>query len=115
MRSLTSSHPPDDNRCHVERASYNHASETLCLCDTRNRNFPTMIRLHYSNQLENLIAPLADSVAEHQRRDPLQPLTVVVPSRVVEQFVKYQLAESLGIAANLNFPFLRTWLAEILE
>src|SRR5579863_5232133 len=74
-----------------------------------------MIHLHYSNQLENLIAPLAESVAEHQRRDPLDPLTIVVPSRVVEQFVKYRLAESLGVAANLNFPFLRTWLAEILE
>ena len=74
-----------------------------------------MIRLHYSNRLENLIAPLADSVAEHQRRSPLDPVTIVVPSRVIEQFVKYQLAESLGIAANLDFPFLRTWLAKILE
>jgi exodeoxyribonuclease V gamma subunit len=74
-----------------------------------------MIRLHYSNHLENLIAPLADSVAEHQRRDPLEALNIVVPSRVVEQFVKYRLAESLGVAANLKFPFLRTYLAEILE
>ena len=74
-----------------------------------------MIRLHYSNRLENLIAPLADAVAEHQRRDPLEALNIVVPSRVVEQFVKYRLAESLGVAANLKFPFLRTYLAEILE
>lgn len=74
-----------------------------------------MIRLHYSNRLENLIAPLAEAVAEHQRQNPLGPISIVVPSRVVEQFVKYRLAESIGIAANLKFPFLRSYLAEILK
>ncbi len=74
-----------------------------------------MIRLHYSNRLENLIAPLATAVTEHQRRQPLEPVSIVVPSRVVEQFVKYRLAESIGVAANLKFPFLRNYLAEILE
>src|SRR5271168_2697260 len=115
MDSLTSSPRLDDNRCHVESASCEDAGGTRSLCDTRNRNFPAMIRLHYSNRLEHLIAPLADSVAEHQRRSPLDPVTIVSPSRVIEQFVKYQLAESLGIAANLKFPFLRTWLAKIIE
>jgi exodeoxyribonuclease V gamma subunit len=74
-----------------------------------------MIRLHYSNRLENLIAPLANAVAEHQRRDPLAPVTIVVPNRVAEQFVRYRLAESNGIAANLRFPFLRTFLTELLQ
>src|SRR5260370_29665788 len=74
-----------------------------------------MIRLHYSNRLENLIAPLADAVAEHQRRDPLVPIKIVVPNRIVEQFVRYRLAESIGVAANLKFPFLRNYLAELLE
>src|SRR4029077_10785520 len=73
-----------------------------------------MIRLHYSNRLENLIAPLASAVAEHQRRQPLEPLSIVVPSGVVAQFVKYRLAESIGVAANLDFPFLRSYLAKIL-
>src|SRR5580704_7548690 len=74
-----------------------------------------MIRLHYSNRLENLIAPLAEAVAAHQRRDPLERISIVVPNRVVEQFVRYRLAESIGIAANLKFPFLRSYLAELLE
>src|SRR5271165_908536 len=74
-----------------------------------------MIRLHYSNRLENLIAPLADAVAEHQRREPLEPVSIVVPNRVVEQFVRYRLAESIGVAANLKFPFLRSYLAELLK
>src|SRR5277367_1682159 len=74
-----------------------------------------MIRLYYSNRLENLIAPLAEAVAEHQRREPLKPVSIVVPNRVVEQFVRYRLAELNGIAANLKFPFLRTYLAELLQ
>ena len=73
-----------------------------------------MIRLHYSNRLENLIAPLAAAVVEHQRRQPLEPLSIVVPSQVVEQFIKYRLAEVIGVAANLRFPFLHSYLAEIL-
>src|SRR3977135_4362925 len=73
-----------------------------------------MIHLHYSNRLETRTAPRAPAVAEHQRRKPLEPLSIVVPSRVVEQFVKYRLAETIGVAANLKFPFLRSYLAEIL-
>ena len=73
-----------------------------------------MIRLHYSNRLENLIAPLARAVAEHQRREPLEPVSIVVPNRIVEQFVRYRLSESIGVAANLNFPFLRTCLGKLL-
>src|SRR5215469_18118527 len=74
-----------------------------------------MIRLHYSNRLEKLIEPLAAAVAESQRIDPLQPITIVVPNRVVEQFVRYRLSERNGIAANLKFPFLRTFLADLLN
>jgi exodeoxyribonuclease V gamma subunit len=74
-----------------------------------------MIRLHYSNRLENLIEPLAGAVAESQRRDPLEPVTIVVPNRVVEQFVRNRLAERNGIAANLRFPFLRRFLGDVLR
>ncbi len=74
-----------------------------------------MIRLYYSNRLENLIAPLANAVAAHQRREPLDPVSIVVPNRIVEQFVRYWLAESIGVAANLKFPFLRNYLAELLQ
>jgi exodeoxyribonuclease V gamma subunit len=74
-----------------------------------------MIRLHYSNRLENLIAPLAEAVADHQRLDPLERISIVVPNRVVEQFVRHRLAESIGVAANFEFPFLRSYLASILE
>jgi exodeoxyribonuclease V gamma subunit len=74
-----------------------------------------MIRLHYSNHLENLIAPLANAVASHHSREPLEAVSIVVPNRIVEQLVRYRLAESNGIAANLKFPFLRNYLAELLQ
>jgi exodeoxyribonuclease V gamma subunit len=74
-----------------------------------------MIRLHYSNRLDALIAPLADAVGIAQRFDPLAPLEIVVPNRVVEQFIKFKLAEEIGVAANLRFPFLRVFLRKLME
>lgn len=74
-----------------------------------------MLKLHYSNRLEGLIEPLARSIAEQQRRDPLRKISIVVPNRAVEQFVKYQIAERLGVAANLAFPFLRAHLTNIVQ
>jgi exodeoxyribonuclease V gamma subunit len=74
-----------------------------------------MLQLHYSNRLEGLIEPLARAIADRQRRDPLRPVTIVVPNRAVEQFVKYRVAERLGVAANLTFPFLRAHLTAIAQ
>jgi len=74
-----------------------------------------MIRLHYSNRLENLVAPLADAVAAAQRGDPLAKIPIIVPNRSIEEFIKFRLAERLGVAANLRFPFLRAYLAEIVQ
>ncbi len=74
-----------------------------------------MIRLHYANRLENLIAPLAETVAGSQRLRPLERVTIIAPNRVVEQFVKLRLCESIGVAANLEFPFLRGYLARVVQ
>lgn len=74
-----------------------------------------MLQLYYANYFENLLGPLAQAVELHQRRDPLATLRIIVPSRAVEQFAKYGIAERLGVAANLAFPFLRRYLAGIAE
>ncbi len=74
-----------------------------------------MIRLHYANRLENLVAPLADAIASQQRVRPLDPVTIVVPSRVIEHFLKHRVAERIGVAANLDFPFLRRFFAKLIE
>ncbi|MGC1678955.1 MAG: exodeoxyribonuclease V subunit gamma [Candidatus Binataceae bacterium] len=74
-----------------------------------------MLKLHYSNRLEGLIEPLARALGEQQRRDPLRKISIIVPNRAVEQFVKYRVAERLGVAANLTFPFLRAYLSKIAQ
>ena len=74
-----------------------------------------MIRLHYANRLEGLIAPLAASIAAQQRERPLERVTIVVPNRVLEHFLKHRVSEVIGIAANLDFPFLRRFLADVVH
>ena len=74
-----------------------------------------MLQLHYANRLENLVESLAQAVDLHQRRYPLDPVPIIVPNRAVEQFARYGIAERLGVAANLGFPFLRRYLAEVAE
>ncbi len=74
-----------------------------------------MICLHYSNRLEELIAPLAAAIARHQRGAPLARAVVVVPNRIVEEYLKLRLAEVIGVAANIEFPFLRRYLARVVQ
>ncbi|MBI3760077.1 MAG: exodeoxyribonuclease V subunit gamma, partial [Deltaproteobacteria bacterium] len=74
-----------------------------------------MIHLHYSNRLEELIDPIGSRVHGDQLRDPLEPVTIIVPSRAIEEFLKLRLADREGVAANLKFPFLRGYLANIAE
>ncbi len=75
-----------------------------------------MIRLHYSNRLENLIAPLAEAVAAHQRCDPLErrvDCRAQSRGRAIRSLSGW--LKGSAIAANLKFPFLRSYLAELLQ
>ncbi len=74
-----------------------------------------MIHLHYSNRLEELIAPIGALVHEDQLRDPLEPITIIVPGRAIEEFLKLRLSDREGVAANFRFPFLRGYLADIAQ
>lgn len=74
-----------------------------------------MIHLHYSNRLEALIDPIGRLVHQDQLRDPLARTTIVVPSRAVEEFLKLRLADRDGVAANFDFPFLRGYLAKLVQ
>ncbi|MBX3252363.1 MAG: exodeoxyribonuclease V subunit gamma, partial [Myxococcales bacterium] len=74
------------------------------------------IRLVYSQRTESLVDALADALsAERAARGPLEPAHLVVPSRNLERHVVLALAERLGIAANLRFhrleSFVGRWLA----
>ncbi len=74
-----------------------------------------MLELHYSNRLGELVAPLAERLEECQRQDPLGRVTVVVSNRAVAEFLKLRLAERIGVAANVDFPFLRAYLARVIS
>lgn len=74
-----------------------------------------MIHLHYSNRIERLADPFAELMREDQADDPLARATVVVPGRAMEEFLKLRLADREGVAANLDFPFLRGFLGRMAE
>jgi exodeoxyribonuclease V gamma subunit len=75
-----------------------------------------VIRLVYSNATEELLAALADAIAEErQTAGPLEPVRVVVPNANIETYLKLGLAERAGIAANLEITFLRRFLARVAE
>jgi exodeoxyribonuclease V gamma subunit len=73
-----------------------------------------MIRLHYSNRTDRLIEVLAAQLAEERRvRGPLVAGTVIVPHQALAAHLKLSLARTTGLMANLNFVFLRNFLADV--
>ncbi len=77
-----------------------------------------MLHLLYSNRFEELVAALADDLAQARRGegvDPLAPQVVVVPNQMVAAYARREVARRLGIAANLRFPHLDRFLAELVQ
>ncbi len=73
------------------------------------------LRVHRSNRVEVHAALLANFLAaDAPSLDPIQPITVVVGNRGTERWLGHQLARSLGICANVEFPFPGTAIARIL-
>ena len=62
-----------------------------------------MFHLYQSNKVEVLLAQLIRLLLS-QQVGPLQPQTVVVENPGLAHWLKMQLANSLGIAANIEFP-----------
>jgi len=63
-----------------------------------------MLRFHPSNRLETLAAGVAQ-VMRDAPLPPLAPEVVVVPSSAVGRWLGFQLAASLGVAANVRTEF----------
>ena len=74
-----------------------------------------MLHLCYSNRLEALCAPLAARVRAAQQMDPLAPIHILVPNPAVDQFLRFELAEQNGIAANLEIGPIRRYLSQLVE
>ena len=63
-----------------------------------------VIRLHYSNRTEALLARFVAQLREQrQLTHPLEPVQVIVPNRNMEAYVERGVAEALGVSANLRF------------
>lgn len=68
-----------------------------------------MIRLWYSNHLEELVEALVDNVRALQEAgatDPFTPTTVIVPNRNIATYLKFSIAQRTGILANWRFEYL---------
>ena len=74
-----------------------------------------MIRLVYSNRVEELLAELAGRVRAQQRvaGGALVPVRIVVPSASVERYVRLGIARVQGIAANVETPLLTRFAAQL--
>jgi exodeoxyribonuclease V gamma subunit len=66
-----------------------------------------MIHLTYSNLTENILDNLAQAIQfERQNNTPWAPIQLLVPNATIKNYVRIQLAQRLGIAANLHFSYL---------
>jgi exodeoxyribonuclease V gamma subunit len=74
-----------------------------------------MIELVYSNRTEHLLQVLAGDLEDRQRAGahPLEPVELVTPNRHMEAWVRLNLAQVNGIAANLRFRRLERFIGEI--
>jgi len=71
-----------------------------------------VIRFCCSNRLETLVEALAGTV-DAGRTNLFDPVNLVVPNTLVEGYVKQGLARRLGIAANVETRFLRSFLRHV--
>ena len=62
-----------------------------------------MLHLIQSNKMETLLAHLVESIST-QSTSVLLPKTILVQSPGMAQWLKIQLGQAMGIAANLRFP-----------
>ncbi|MEZ4464207.1 MAG: exodeoxyribonuclease V subunit gamma [bacterium] len=74
-----------------------------------------MLHLTCSNQMEALVGPLAREVQAARAADPLGAIDLIVPDQSVAQYLRFRLAERLGIAAHLRFSFLTRFLKAQVE
>lgn len=64
-----------------------------------------MFNLYYSNQLSQQKTLLATILAQDPNPDPFASEIILVQSLGMAQWLQRQLAESLGVSANIHFPY----------
>ncbi|AOM42298.1 exodeoxyribonuclease V subunit gamma [Xenorhabdus hominickii] len=69
-----------------------------------------MFRVYHSNQLDILKELMAILIGENPLSDPFGKDVILVQSPGMSQWLQIQLAEKLGIAANMEFPLPATFI-----
>lgn len=73
----------------------------------------TNLNLYTSNRLEILAEKLA-GILSHPLSSPMEPEIIVVQSKGMERWISMELAQRLGIAANIRFPFPNAFIYEMI-
>ncbi|MDA8621660.1 exodeoxyribonuclease V subunit gamma [Psychrosphaera sp.] len=60
--------------------------------------------VYQSNRLEALVTVLSQQIKNNSGQNPFTPETILVHSPGMSEWLKIQIAQQLGIAANLKFP-----------
>lgn len=68
-----------------------------------------MTSIFKSHNLYHLAGQLADLLNESKPEDPFKPQQIIVPNLDTSRWLKLELAEKLGIAANLEFILPADW------
>lgn len=69
-----------------------------------------MFTVYHSNQLEILKTIVATIINDMPLCDPLQPEVIIVQSTGMAQWMQMELAQQFGIAANIKFPLLASFI-----
>ncbi len=73
------------------------------------------LRVYKSNYLEHLVEHLAGRVLKQPLSSPLVRERIVVETQGMAQWLKLELARRQGIVANVEFPFPRAFISELIR
>ncbi len=74
------------------------------------------IKLYFSNAVEQLAAQLTTNLSAETTsiNNPLEPQKVIVPNANMQRYLQLYIADTQGVCANIEFPFLEKGLTDYL-
>ncbi|MEX2368173.1 MAG: exodeoxyribonuclease V subunit gamma, partial [Balneolaceae bacterium] len=69
-----------------------------------------MLNIRLSNRLDVLARQLAGNLLHLQPADPMASVSIIIPNRDTARWLSVHLAESTGIAANLDYQLPSEWI-----
>lgn len=68
-----------------------------------------MITIYKSHSLAKLSKRLSGTIRKMEKRDPFEPILIIVPNQDTSRWLKLSLAEELGIIGNVRFMLPSEW------